>query len=160
MRLCAIKGLSIGYKTMQKRIMALDVGDARVGVAISDPLGITSQPHSTVEAHPAKIIEQIIIIAVDNDVGTIVVGLPYELDGAIGEQAKKVQKFVDNLIKQLDSHKDIENIPVEFIDERLTTQQAKRVLAGSRLKNKENSAALDKISAAIILETYMNTRLL
>jgi putative Holliday junction resolvase len=134
--------------------MALDVGDARVGIAISDPLLITAQPLETVDT--PKACARIVQICVDKSVGKIIVGLPKMLDGSIGEQAEKVTKFVDNLQSALDSS-NFEGIEVQYWDERLTTKQAERVLAGSKLKNREKSAALDRISAALILQSYLDS---
>lgn len=130
--------------------MALDVGDARVGIAISDALGISAQPHAAIErkkdffAKLRKLIEE-------KEIKTLVLGLPLELDGAYGIQAKKVEDFRSSLTKELAQL----NLKVDYLDERLTTAQAERVLQGSKLKNRARSAALDSISAALILESYL-----
>jgi len=137
------------------RVMALDVGDARIGVAVSDPLGITAQPLSTIErkdGYLSRLLETITSMQVK----TIVIGLPLTLEGEKGPQVKKVENFKKKLGKALRA------IPpngyaVDFVmlDERMSTKQAQRVIIESGLKNKDRSAALDRISAAIILESYL-----
>ena len=133
----------------RKRAMALDVGDARIGLALSDPLGLSAQPLSTLERSGSSA-EEIAELAKQNDVSTLVVGLPKTLDGEIGEQAQKVLKFKEELQNCVD-----EDVQIVEWDERLTTVEASRIIQGSKLKNKKRRQALDRISAAIILESYL-----
>lgn len=130
--------------------MALDVGDARVGVAVSDPLGFSAQPYPAIERKKDffKILRKLLE---EKQVKTVVLGLPLELDGAYGPQAKKVEDFRTTLLKEMCEL----DLKVDYLDERMTTVQAERVLQGSKLKNKEKSAALDSISAALLLESYL-----
>lgn len=130
--------------------MALDVGDARVGIAISDPLGLSAQPYPAIE-RKKDFFKNLQKLIEEKAVKTLVLGLPLELDGAYGPQAKKVEDFRTALLKELREL----NLKVDYLDERMTTIQAERVLQGSKLKNKEKSAALDSISAALILESYL-----
>ena len=88
---------------------------------------------------------------------TLVIGLPLELDGVHGPQAKKVQAFVEKLKTGMRKQDLLSKVEILFWDERFSTAQAERVLSGSKLKNKENSAALDRVSAALILESYINS---
>ena len=136
------------------KIMALDVGDARIGVALSDAMGFTAQPHSTVNREPSdkRAYAELSQIVKAEDVKQLVVGLPLELDGTEGEQAKKVRKFVSAWQA---SDSELGALRVEYLDERFTTAQAERVVVESGLKNKDKSAALDRVSAAIILQTYL-----
>lgn len=138
------------------RIMAFDVGDARVGVAISDPLGMIAQPLCTVERQNGGA-EKLIRLVLEKEVRTLVIGLPLELDGVHGPQAKKVQAFVEKLKTGMRKQDLLSKVEILFWDERFSTAQAERVLSGSKLKNKENSAALDRVSAALILESYINS---
>ena len=140
----------------KKRIMALDVGDVRIGVALSDQLWITAQPYSTIERQGKSVLALIEIIK-EKEVGTVVVGIPYELSGAFGAQAKKVQDFTTELHEACRRRKELQQVNFIFCDERLTTRQAQRVLIGSKLKNRENSAALDQIAATIILDSYLSS---
>jgi putative Holliday junction resolvase len=137
------------------KIMALDVGNARVGVAMSDAMQITAQPHCTIEIVGKKALREIAQIAVVNKVLKIIVGLPLELSGKEGDQAKAVKKFATDLQEILIANEASSKIEIIFWDERFTTKAAERVLIGSKLKNRERSAALDRISAALILEGYM-----
>lgn len=138
--------------------MALDVGDARIGVALSDPLGMTAQPLCTLEQKGGKAVTDLIALLKTHDVGILVVGMPYELDGTSGEQAKKVDNFLSRLKKNLKTVPELEALQIKMLDERFTSQQAERALIGSKLKNRERSAAQDRIAAALILEGYLLTR--
>ena len=140
-----------------KRTMAIDIGDARIGVALTDPLGITSQPHATIERSGRCILALIEIIKA-KDVGTVVVGMPYELDGGFGPQARKVQEYATELHQACLRRNELKSVNIVFWDERMSTRAAARVMIGSGLKNKEASAALDQIAAAIVLDAYMSAQ--
>jgi len=144
-------------KQINTAVLGLDVGTVRVGVAVSDPLLIGAYPLETIEGNLQAKLKKIVDIARERKVSTIAVGLPYGFDGEIGESAKVVQIFVDKLIVLL--NKSI-NTPVDvvFVDERLTSKQAEHVLSGSKLRNSDRSRAADKIAAAIILETFLQSR--
>ena len=132
--------------------MGLDIGDRRIGVALSDPGGILASPHSIIDCTDEKQdIEAIIDIVTRHQVEQIIVGLPRTMDGTIGGQARKVEAFT----QLLSSHTDV---PVEFRDERLTTVSAKRLMqeAGSRKAAKKTR--YDAIAAAIILQSYLEER--
>ena len=105
------------------RVLALDVGDRRVGLAISDPTGLLASPLGHVERGPTDV-QDIIRVAEDNDAAQIVVGLPLTLAGESRAQAGKVRGFVRELRSATD-------IPVETVDERLSTVQAQRLLTDS-----------------------------
>ena len=138
-----------------QRSMALDVGDARIGIALSDPMGILAQPHSTIENTGAAALKRIMTIAEQEQVDTIVIGLPLELDGSVGDQARKVQALHARLLELLKRRPPLKGVKSLLWDERLTTVQAERVLEGSGLKNRARRAALDRVSAAIILDSYL-----
>ena len=141
------------------RVMALDVGEARIGVALSDPLGLSAQPHTTVEAKTLNAaFAQLEDIIKKYRVGKIVIGLPWKLDGSVAEQGQRVLKFHNRLQKHLGTIPEFSEVTFDLWDERLTTAQASRVLVDSKLKNKEKSAALDRISAAIILESFLQSK--
>ena len=141
----------------QQRILALDVGDARTGTALSDPLGMFAQPGDTFEGSPEKLIPTLSALVIEKDVGRIVVGLPKELSGEEGPQAQKVRSFVGKLESALRENTNIGDIPLIFWDERMSTQEAKRYIQESKLKNRERSAALDRVSASLILESYLQS---
>ena len=139
----------------QSRIIGLDVGDARIGVAISDPLGMFAQPFDTFE-RDKQIFGNISQLVESQQVELIVVGLPYELDGSIGPQAEKVKKFAAQLQNSLNRQISEKSIEVIFWDERLTSVQAESSVIGSKLKNEQRSAMVDKVAASIILQSYMD----
>ena len=134
------------------RIMGLDIGDKRIGVALSDPEEILASPHTTItrEGDDAAV-QSIIDIAVQYNVQCIVVGVPYSLNGTVGQQAKSIMAFIEKISQNTE-------IPIELQDERLSTVAAENLLkeAGKRrekLKEKRDSAA-----AAFILQGYMDSR--
>lgn len=138
------------------RLMGLDVGDVRIGVALTDPAGILAMPHSNINASGNRAINEIIQLVRDKQVSQIVIGLPLELSGQVGTQAKKVQEFSEKLKIALSNNSLLNDIKIHYVDERLTSAQAERVVAGSGLKNKDRRQALDKIAATLILETHIS----
>ncbi len=130
------------------RSMGLDIGDRRIGVALSDPGGILASPFTIIERSELRQeFEAIADIVKQQDVAQVIVGLPRSMDGTIGGQVHKVQDFVQELCRYID-------VPVEFRDERLTTVSAKRMMkSGSRKGHKR--VRYDAVAAAIILQSYL-----
>lgn len=147
-------GINDLCKLYMTRIMALDVGDARIGIALSDPLHLTAQPLETI-VRSDKYIDKLLGIIVKYEVREILVGLPLNLDGTESVQSGKVRGFIKKLNAALERKLADLKVRVGVIDERFSTAQAERVVVGSGLKNKERSAAIDRISAAIILESHL-----
>jgi putative Holliday junction resolvase len=133
------------------RILALDVGKKRIGIAVSDPLGITARPHSTVERTKAGM-EKIMQAIHDLEVKEIIVGLPLHLDGTEGEQSKDVRNFAESLTPRVDP------IPVKFWDERLTTVEAQARLSDRRGDWRKTKKMIDAFAAATLLEAYLMER--
>jgi len=132
------------------RSSGLDVGDKRIGIAMSDPLGILASPFTVLEhTDYDSDAEAILKIVKDNGVENIVVGLPQSLSGAIGAQAQKVQAFIE-ILKQKTS------IPIIFRDERLSTVSAKRMVQESANKKSKKKVEYDAIAAAVILQGYLD----
>ncbi len=136
---------------MNKRTLALDVGDKRIGVAYSDPFGISLNPLPYIENND-KVFENLSRLIKEYDIGTIVVGLPLTLKGEEGEQAKKTKGFVEVLKKHIP-----EEIKIEFIDERFTTALAEKHLKETSKKSKRKKK-LDSLSAMYILKTYLDRK--
>jgi len=128
--------------------LGLDVGDRRIGVALSDPEGILASPLKIIDCSEEKAdIAAIIDIVNHNQVGQIIVGLPRSMDGSLGQQAEKVMAFA----RVLANHTDV---PVDLRDERLSTVAAKRLMQGvNRKKGKRRD---DAIAAALILQGYLD----
>lgn len=132
------------------RSLGLDIGDRRIGVALSDPGGILASPFTIIECRGERQdIEAIIDIINQHQVGQIVVGLPRSMNGSIGRQAEKVKAFVERLC----SHTEV---PLEFRDERLTTVSAKRLMQAARTKKTRRKVRDDAVAAALILQGYLD----
>ena len=132
-----------------ERILALDVGDARIGVAVSDPLGIIAQPIGLVTRvgwgpDIAKITE----FADQYGTRTLLCGLPLNMDGSAGGQADKVRAFAQQLEKK--------GFTVTFWDERMTTVTAERALIEGGVHRADRKRLVDKTAAAIILQAYLD----
>ena len=134
------------------RIIGIDYGRKRVGVAVSDPLGIFASALDTI--HSAKIIDYLKNYTEKENVVLFVVGYPMNMDNRPSEAAKDVDAFL-KLLK-----KNFPDIPVETEDERFTSVLAHRAMidGGMKLKDRKNKASVDRISAAIILQTYLDRR--
>ena len=133
------------------RNLGLDIGDKRIGVAISDPEGILASPLATITREDDKNAMDAIIQLVDqHDVKRIVVGLPYSLDGSIGVQANKVMDFVKKLSKGT-------RASIEIWDERLSTVAVERLLREAGNKKASKKAGRDAAAAAFILQGYLDS---
>jgi len=133
------------------RILGLDVGDSRIGVAISDPVEIIATPLTVITRDDDNIaIAAIGQLVGQYDVKRIVIGLPYSLDGSIGRQANKVKDFVDKLSQSTSAR-------IELRDERLSTVAAQRLLRGAGSKKARKRSHLDAAAAAFILQGYLDS---
>ena len=134
------------------RILSLDVGRKRIGMAISDALGITAQPLETlIRKNKKNDFEGIKKIAANMNVSKIVVGLPLNMNGTEGPMSKETYDFVNKLKGEVD-------LPIEFWDERLTTMEAERVLLQADLSRKKRKKLDDKLAAQLILQSYMASK--
>ena len=128
------------------RCLGLDIGDRRIGVALSDPEGILASPLTVISrTSESADVEAIVAIARQSKAGRIIVGLPISMDGRLRGQAEKVTAFIE----KLRAHSDL---PIEFRDERLSTVSVKRMMQSvRRTKNTEH----DAMAAALILQGYL-----
>jgi len=132
------------------RSLGLDIGDRRIGVALSDPDGILASPLTIINRSDESLdIEAIIDIIKRQEVGRVIVGLPYSLDGSLGEQAEKVKAFTQKLGNRI-------QIPLEYRDERFTTVMAERLERASGGKKTKRKARHDAQAAALILQGYLD----
>jgi len=135
---------------MQQRIMALDVGDKRIGIAVSDETNIISTAVDVIERKTLKQdIERIKDFTKEYKIGKIVVGLPLTMKGTKSIQTEKVNKFIDRLGEKI-------NIPVIPFDERLSTVQGERLLIKADISRRKRKTLIDKVAAQIILQTYLD----
>ena len=134
------------------RIMALDVGTKRIGVAMSDELFLTAQGSDTIYRISLDAdLDKIKKVAEDNGVSEIVLGLPINMNGTHGPKAKEIVEFMDNLTK-------VVTIPVHTWDERLTTVQAQNVLLEADVSRAKRKKSIDRIAAQFILQSYLDSR--
>lgn len=134
------------------RILGLDVGDRRIGLAISDPNGQIAVPLRTLHrGTPAGGIGAIAALVQEEGVEAVVVGLPLRLDGSAGRQAESVQEFVRQLLPAV-------KVPVTLWDERLSTVQAEQLLRRDRRSPRKSKGEQDALAAAIILQGYLDSR--
>ena len=139
------------------RIMAIDYGDKRVGVALSDPMHIISYPLCTINNYSKEIlIDNILEILNEKDVNKIIIGLPLSMSGKYSNQTKKVICFKDLLIKEL-AIKNL-NITINTLDERLSSVSAKNIMIKQGIKTGHNKSKIDELSAAIILQEYLDSK--
>ncbi|ABQ91586.1 MULTISPECIES: Holliday junction resolvase RuvX [unclassified Roseiflexus] len=134
------------------RVMALDVGERRIGVALSDPTRMLASPLTTIRAVPrSTALKRILTLIRDYQVTALVVGLPLTMNGDIGPQATLVQQFVDELRPLID-------IPIFFVDERLTTVAAERMMIDLKIKPEQRRARIDEVAASIILQDFLDSQ--
>jgi len=131
------------------RVLALDPGTRRVGVAVSDPLGITAQPHSVLDAEDPDLMGQIARLGADLGVDRIVVGLPVSLNGTEGPAAATARTFAAAVAGAT-------GLPVELADERFTSVSAERVLVEAGLSGRRRRAVRDRVAAAVLLQAYLD----
>ena len=141
------------------RILGLDVGEKTVGVAVSDPLGITAQGITTIERvgirkDTGKVIDYI----KEYDCDTVVIGLPLSLDGTDSIQTEKVREFRRMLENKLKSSGPLSKVVVVWQDERFTTKIAERAIIESDLSREKRKKIIDRQAAVIILQSYLDSR--
>lgn len=133
------------------RILSLDVGEKRIGMAISDLMGWTAQPLYTLHRTALKKdINEILSVISKNKVNKIIAGFPKNMDGTLGYQGKLTQKFIAELLLSTD-------IPFEWVDERMTTLLARQMMKQSEVKKKNKKNIVDTVAATLILETYLTS---
>ncbi|HEB74715.1 MAG TPA: Holliday junction resolvase RuvX [Candidatus Desulfofervidus auxilii] len=132
-----------------KRILALDIGTERIGLAITDELGLIAQPLTVIKRkNDAQALQEIKKIIKQQKVKKIVVGMPYDAQGKIGTMGKKVMAFAEKL-------KAIIDVPLIFWDESFTTTEAETVLLKADLSRRHRKKVVDKLAAALILESFL-----
>ncbi len=132
--------------------LGLDVGSKRIGVAGCDRTGLIASGIHTIERkYLQEDIEQIRQLVNEREVNILVVGLPYSMDGSLGFQARQIQKFAKRLAKAL-------KLPVEYVDERLTSYQAEQMLIAENRSPSRNKGLIDRIAACLILQQWLDVR--
>lgn len=134
------------------RILGLDLGSKRIGVALSDELEICATPLTFIKKISInKDIEEVLTLVAEHSVGLIVTGMPLNMDGTAGEASALVNKFIERLKEKTD-------LPVETWDERLSTVAVTRVLIDGDTSRSKRKMVVDKLSASYILQGYLDRR--
>ncbi len=132
------------------RILGIDYGDARVGVAVSDPLGMAATGVRTIKnTGKKKLLAELSEVLKEYSPETVVIGMPKNMDGTEGFRAEATRKFADTL-------KEIYSGNIEFTDERLTTAEASRYLNFTNTRGRKRKAVIDTVSACLIVESYLS----
>ena len=135
---------------LRGRVMALDVGERRVGVAMSDLSQTLASPYTTLQAHPqAVLFQKIQQLIVKEDVVELVIGLPISLNGQEGPQAQRIRQFIEAIAACV-------SIPLHTCDERYTSAEAQRIMIEAGLRPDQRKAKIDEVAASIILQDYLN----
>jgi putative holliday junction resolvase len=135
------------------RILGLDVGSKTIGLAVSDPLGITAQGLETIRRKNKRVdFEQLEKVIHKYEIRELVVGYPLRMSGVEGIQAEKMQRFADELRQRF-------QLPVHLWDERLTSAQANRVLRETDMSIKRRGEVIDRMAAVLILQSWMDARM-
>jgi len=133
------------------RVMAIDVGERRIGVAVSDSLNIIAQGLEVIERKSdSNVSDKLESLIKEYNVSKIIVGMPLNMNGSKGASAKTAEVFASLLKRHF-------SIDIEMLDERLTTKQGERVLLEANLSRKKRKRSIDKIAAQLILQTYLDS---
>lgn len=134
------------------RLLGLDLGERRIGAAVSDALGWTAQPLTTIPSRGLEAdLERVAGLCAEHQVEGVVVGLPLRLDGTSGPEAERARAFAGRLAARL-------GIPVETWDERLTTRAAERAMVDADLSRARRRRSVDAVAAALMLQSYLDSR--
>lgn len=135
----------------QMRLLGIDIGEKRIGVAMSDIFGSIASPVRVIQRQDIETdIGLINDIIKEYNISEIVAGLPRNMNGSLGQKAAQITEFTDNLKEKI-------NIPVTMWDERLTTVAGERVLLQGNVSRKKRKKVIDKIAACIILQSYLDS---
>lgn len=134
------------------RTLAVDPGSKRVGLALSDPTGTIAQALTTIDAEPHDTLaERLASVANEKEAGRIIVGLPRRMDGSYGPEAKAARELATKL-------RAASRLPVELVDERLTTVAAERSLREGNVRGRARRASVDRVAATLLLQSHLDRK--
>jgi putative Holliday junction resolvase len=134
------------------RVLALDVGERRIGVAVSDISRVLASPYTTLHATPVAVFfKKIQHIIASEEIVHVVVGLPISLSGHEGPQALRIRQFIDTLAQHV-------SLPITTCDERYTSAAAERLMIEAGLRPEQRKARIDEVAASIILQDWLDTQ--
>jgi putative holliday junction resolvase len=135
---------------MNTRLLGIDHGDSRIGLAISDELGFFAHPYRTLQSG-LRVVDEIRAIVESEKISGIVIGLPKNMDGTLGESAAKAKSFGERLARVIPTMK------ILFWDERLTTREAQRALHAAGKNTKQSKKIIDQVAAQLLLQNYLDS---
>jgi putative Holliday junction resolvase len=136
----------------QRRVVAIDLGSRRIGVAVSDALGLAAHPHATIPRRGGqRDLDAIVAVVREVDAERLVLGLPLAPDGSVGRAAESARAFAARLAKVLP-------VPIDLVDESFSTVEAEEVLIGADLSRARRKQVVDRLAAAVILERWLAAR--
>ena len=133
------------------RALGIDLGDARVGVAVTDDIGMLAHPLETIQVKSGRVVQRVAALAKDRQAATVVVGMPRNMDGTFGPAAEKAREFIEALKLAC---------PCQVVpwDERLSTVAAQRSLQEAGRKARDHRAVIDQVAAQIILQSWLDSQ--
>lgn len=132
------------------KVMSIDYGDVRTGVALSDTRGILASPYCVInQSYQPKLVDEIVKIIKENKVDKIVIGLPRNMDGSYGYRCDECKDLGNALLEKI-------NIEVVYEDERLTTVMAHNILSENNVRGKKRKETVDAVSAVMILQSHLD----
>ena len=133
------------------RALGIDLGDARVGVSVTDDIGMLAHPLETIQVKSGRVIQRVAALAKDRQAATVVVGMPRNMDGTFGPAAEKAREFIEALKLAC---------PCQVVpwDERLSTVAAQRSLQEAGRKARDHRAVIDQVAAQIILQSWLDSQ--
>lgn len=133
------------------RALGIDLGDARVGVAVTDDIGMLAHPLETIQVKSGRVVQRVAALVKDRQAATVVVGMPRNMDGTFGPAAEKAREFIEALKLAC---------PCQVVpwDERLSTVAAQRSLQEAGRKARDHRAVIDQVAAQIILQSWLDSQ--
>jgi len=134
-----------------KKALGIDLGDARVGVAVSDDLGMLAHPLETISTQSTNVVKRVLALAGERSAETIIVGMPRNMNGSHGPAADKAKAFIEELRRET-------TLPIVSWDERLSTVSAQRALQEAGRNTRKQKSVIDQVAAQIILQSWLDSQ--
>ena len=139
------------FQPQMKKALGIDLGDARVGVAVSDDLGMLAHPLETISTQSTNVLKRVLALAGERTVETIIVGMPRNMNGSHGPAADKARAFIEELRRET-------TLPIVAWDERLSTVSAQRALQEAGRNTRKQKSVIDQVAAQIILQSWLDSQ--
>ncbi len=139
------------FQPQMKKALGIDLGDARVGVAVSDDLGMLAHPIETISTQSTNVVKRVLALASERCAETIIVGMPRNMNGSHGPAADKAKAFIEELRRET-------TLPILSWDERLSTVSAQRALQEAGRNTRKQKSVIDQVAAQIILQSWLDSQ--